>query len=111
MSERKQVTAFELIDHGIEHSQYFQGCGISFTSFDDVATGIGDNPAEAIEDALESLAQQGWDVDTLDKSILEDEGWKSFPITPSVFEEYPFDYDDERNDPCEVYYHVSIRVK
>ena len=58
---RKTVVEFEMVDHGIENSQYFQGCGLSHTDYDDIATGIGNDPAEAIDDALESLAQNDWE--------------------------------------------------
>lgn len=74
MSEKKPYR-WEIIDHGIEHSQYFQGCGTTFTEFSDVATGIGDNPKEAMEDALEMLAQSGWDTDGIKNNLEE---------TPSV---------------------------
>jgi len=102
----KPIIEYQLIDHGIENSQYFQGCGVAFTSFDDVATGIGDTPADAIDDALEQLAMGGWETDDLEKRILADEGWKAFPTSPSVSDQLA-DEDSE----SELYYHVSIRVK
>ena len=58
----KQVVEYEVIDHGLESSQYFQGCGVAFTPFADVATGTGDTAREAFEDALDSLAENDWDV-------------------------------------------------
>ncbi len=64
----KRIGAFEIIDHGVDHSQYFQGCGTSGTSYTDVATGIGHTPREALEDALEQLASAGWDnTDVVDR--------------------------------------------
>jgi hypothetical protein len=59
----KTAVAFEIVNHGIQHSQYFQGCGTTFTDYTDVATGIGDDYNEALNDALENLAQMGWNVD------------------------------------------------
>lgn len=108
----KRIGQFELIDHGIENSQYFQGCGTAYTKFTDVATGIGDNPAEAIEDALDQLAQADWDVEDLAPRILAAEGWKEFPTEPSVGECYPIDDDGivDFDGECDLYYHVSIRV-
>jgi hypothetical protein len=58
----KTPTCFEIVDHGIEHSQYIQGCGVSLTKYTDVATGCGDNPSEALHDALEQLANGDWDT-------------------------------------------------
>ncbi len=50
------MITYELIDHGIHHPDYFQGCGTAFTDYDHLVTGIGDNLAEAIEDCLEQMA-------------------------------------------------------
>src|ERR1035438_5584528 len=83
---RKTVVEFEMVDHGIENSQYFQGCGLSHTDYDDIATGIGNDPAEAIDDALESLAQNDWDVEGMEKRILAQEfpRKRKLPTRPSV---------------------------
>lgn len=48
---------YEIINHGVDNSQYFQGCGTSFTSFEHVTTGCGSSYKEALDDALESMAQ------------------------------------------------------
>lgn len=100
---KKRIAEFELVDHGIDHEQYFQGCGVAYTDFTDVATGIGDNPAEAIEDALESLAQNDWDMDGIDERILAQEfpRKRKLPTKPRVL--------GRHGD--EAHYYVSIRVK
>lgn len=98
------ITSYELIDHGIENSQYFQGCGTSYTSFEYVVTGIGDNPAEAIDDCLEQIAANGIDVSTLEARMLADEELIEWPTSPSVMDQSGVDLDD-----CDLYYHVSIR--
>jgi hypothetical protein len=94
---------YELVDHGIEHSQYFQGCGTSGTPFDVAVTGIGNNPAEAIEDCLEQVATIGIDVDAeaLEAQILADNEWKEFPTEPAV---------EDADEDSELHYHVSIRL-
>jgi hypothetical protein len=51
----KKFTDHEIIDHGYEHSQYFQGCGTAFTRFSNVVTGCGYNAKEAYNDALEQV--------------------------------------------------------
>lgn len=53
----KKIAEWEVLDHGLCHSQYFQGCGTSFTPWDDCFTGIGSSGQEALEDALEQAAQ------------------------------------------------------
>lgn len=100
---RKPIAEFELVDHGIENEQYFQGCGIAFTEFSDIATGMGDNPAEAIDDALESLAQADWDTEGMEKRILAQEllGKRKLPVKPCIGRKH--------SDEC--HYYLSIRVK
>ena len=48
----------EIINHGVMCSDYFQGCGLAFTDYDAVATGVGSSEREAFDDALDQLAQQ-----------------------------------------------------
>jgi hypothetical protein len=59
---------FRILNHGPDHSQYFNGHGIAFSNFEDCATGIGDNAKEALSDALDQLASNGWDVETIENS-------------------------------------------
>ena len=102
MTTHKTIVEFEVIDHGIENSQYFQGCGLSHTDFEDIATGCGNNPAEAIDDALEQLACGSWHVEGMEARILSQEfpRKRRLPCKPSV---------PARADDC--YYYISIRVK
>jgi hypothetical protein len=46
---------FEILVHGPEHSQFFQGCGVSFSSFKSVVTGIGENAKEAYADCVDQI--------------------------------------------------------
>ena len=69
----KPITEFQLSNHGIEHAQYFQGAGISFTRWKACYTGCGDSAGEALDDAIDMMAQadeydhaslpEGWDQD------------------------------------------------
>jgi hypothetical protein len=95
-----KIEAFEVVDHGIENEQYFQGCGIAFTDYTGIATGIGNNFAEAVDDALESLAQADWDTDGMEARILADIGKRTMPRRPAV---------SVKAEDC--YYYVSIRVR
>jgi hypothetical protein len=100
---RKTIVEFELFDHGIHRNQYFQGCGTSYTEFTDCATGIGSNFAEALDDCLESLAQQDWETDGMEKRILAEyfPRKRKLPVKPAV--------NSRMNEDC--YYYVSMRVK
>jgi len=75
----KYINEFELVDHGVEHEQYFQGCGITFSKFNYAVTGMGNTLEEAIEDCIEQIALSGVSTDSLTTDILEQEGWESFP--------------------------------
>lgn len=66
---RMGVTAFEVDDCGWDHAQYFQGHGTACTDFDVVFIGAGDDPQEALEDALDQAAMAGWDVDAIDNTL------------------------------------------
>ena len=67
-TETHRITEWNVIDHGIEASDYFQGHGIALTDYTHTATGIGDNPSEALDDAIEQLATA---VDGIDWGVLE----------------------------------------
>lgn len=109
---KHKIGQFELIDHGIDGSQYFQGCGTAFTSYDHVTTGCGDTPAEAFDDLMEMVAQYAtpnglpttvvvdgedrvngaayddFDMEGLEKRILRDAGveTETMPDKPSAHE-------------------------
>jgi hypothetical protein len=94
LKEEKEVVDYEIIDHGIESEQYFQGCGVSYTKFSDCFTGIGESAKEALEDALEQAAESDWNVEGIENKLSEEE-----------IEREDDSEDDERH------YYVSIRVK
>jgi len=56
-----KITDYQIVDHGVEQEQYFQGCGVCGFKFEHVATGIGDSPYKALEDALDIAAVDGHD--------------------------------------------------
>jgi hypothetical protein len=119
MAQRK-IADYELCDLGIENSQYFQGFGTSFTGYSECAYGIGDNPAEALDDCLEQIAQMGFDAEALSARIEAD--WGPAPFVPSVSdmreqERGECEDDDcegcdaceESDEPDDCYYHMGIR--
>ena len=103
----KTINEYEIINHGICHSDYFQGCGTAFTEFIDVATGIGNSEQEALDDALEILAQGDWDVAcNADLNADLDRADDTDVVTPIV-KEYG-NGDENYENP---WVHVSVRVK
>lgn len=67
----KRITDYEIIDHGIQHSQYFPGCGVAFTRFSHVVTGIGKTAFEAALDAIEQIHSLGdYDTDSIEIAQL-----------------------------------------
>lgn len=94
----RPIVEFEIIDHGVEHEQYFQGCGLAFTSFKDVSTGCGYGCAEAIDDALEQLAMNDWETEGMEQRIKDDCGLP--PDGPAIV-----------GSGEDQHYYVSIRVK
>ena len=117
----KKILNVELLDHGIDHAQYFQGCGTAFTDFDVVFTGCGEDFAEAIEDALDEIAMNGEDHETVEKLIRKDEGIKGeWPTSPNAHIDCEPEHDENcdedcdewhGHDECELHYYVSIRIK
>lgn len=115
--EAAKIVAFEFVDDGIEHEQYWAGVGLAFSKFEHVATGIGDDPAEAFEDALGMIAQQesgGVDLSAIEQSE-EGQAYAS-AHTPSVKEvldrnratpEGSEEADEEAS--AELHYYLSIR--
>lgn len=98
----KKITDYSVIDHGVENSQYFQGCGVAFTKFEDVSTGIGDTYDQALDNALDSLAQNDWDVE----GIFDKEKNSS---SKSVEDVIKAEFNTEPNE--DTYWYVSVRVK
>ena len=90
----KKIFDYQIIDHGVENDQYFQGCGVSLTPFTDVATGIGGSARIALDDALDSLAQNDWETKPLEKELK---------IISDVI--------DVPEDAPDCYHYVSIRVR
>ena len=91
----KKILSYEIINHGVDHSDYFQGCGTAFTEFDIAVTGIGNNAKEAYEDCLEQLATMNYEIDSLPKR----------PAGIRVRDKVPAKANEN------IYYHVSIRIK
>lgn len=97
------IADYDLVDIGIEHSQYFQGFGTVGTQWDNASVGIGNDAREALDDCLESIAAQGFDVEDLEDEILS--AYPDFADDSKVAQSAVVSTGDD----CELYYHVGIR--
>jgi len=110
----RKIGDWEFIDHGVDGAQYFPGCGCANTQYEYCATGCGSTPAEAVDDLLESVAQDDFETEGMEKAILADCGLAEFPDTDCCSEcEYSECDDDDEKDAacqeCELNYYVSLR--
>ena len=101
----KQIQDFQVLDHGIDHVQYFQGCGVFYTDYTYVCTGCGNNCKEAISDALDQVAELGYDSEDLESRIKKQFNITEFATKPNT------DKYHEENEDSEMYYYLSIRFK
>ena len=89
---------YQIIDHGIEHSQYFQGCGTYGTEYSNVVTGIGDSAHNALEDCLEQLGMCEIDISDINNNLSKES--KCDIICNGT---------SDNCQECELWYHVSVR--
>lgn len=68
--DAKVARAWDFEDGGVDSASYFRGAGCE--DFDDVATGTGNTAREALDDALDALASNGWDVGACALAIVHD---------------------------------------
>lgn len=92
-----RVSRFEVLNHGANHSQYFNGC--SSYGFQHVVTGCGSTSKEAYNDAIEQIASWVDDTDLIPDTHDAVSGANNY----NVFEEH------EENEESEIWCYVSIR--
>lgn len=95
-----KIGDFEIVNHGIENEQYFQGCGVAYTQFNKIVTGIGDSLYEAIDDCLDQIAMSD-DIDNIDEIEKEIKNEHD-----NIGFEMPYIVDDSTDG---IYYYTSIR--
>lgn len=99
----KRVAEYQIVDHGPDGESYFPGCGVAFTRFDEVFSGIGDTAGEALADAL-NQASESCDLSSQHSAAIDNEWleaeWANRPAARP---------GEEVGD--EWHYYVSIRVK
>jgi hypothetical protein len=105
-----------LHDYGIDGSQYFQGHS-ACRGFDSVV-GCGDTIGDAVDDALDSVAQSDVDTTEAEAVLLKDANLTAWPDEPSASEECEKaareaaeedpEIDPDNLDGCELQYFVGI---
>jgi len=103
----KAIYDHSVHDHGIMYSDYFPGVSTVHTRWDDVYTGTGENAHEALDEALDDAAQDGWDVRSI-KNEFDPESPDN--VQNSIRANNP-DMEDDDDTPDGVYYYVSIFVR
>lgn len=103
-----KTSNYEITDYGIENADYFQGHGTSFTRYAHSALGCGDSYDEALEDALDSAAQEGFEIDLLPE---DDPALCPALKALSAWGYHCQNCDKEEHDACEsnLYYYVGLR--
>jgi len=81
-----KIYEYRIKSLGLDHPDYVCGAGIVGTTWDDAVLGCGDSEAAAYEDALQSLAEQGWDISDLPSAA--DAGMDSEDVVPVDSEEF-----------------------
>jgi hypothetical protein len=102
----QKIERYEIVDHGVDHSDYFQGCGVAYTEFDKCYTGAGRSLKEALGDALEQIGEH---YDLLGCPDLLGECNESSD-NDRVTQSYENIREKEPED-SQLYYYASIRVK
>ena len=96
----RKIGDFEIVDHGIIYS-----IDCKSGSFGHIATGFGNDPAEAINNCIDRMSMKDFDIKDMKMRILEQMGWDAFPTEPCVDV-----WDNCRSkDHCVDFYHVSIQ--
>jgi hypothetical protein len=93
---------FEIVDHGVEDGQYFQGCGTAFTPWNNVVTGVGESAMDAYNDAI-MLIDQTEDSEGILEVLPSEPEWLSDEIT------VPVSIDDDNLGDSEMWHRVSVR--
>jgi hypothetical protein len=105
---QQNTTDYQITDYGIEHAQYFQGHGTSFTKYAHASLGCGDDYRAALEDALEQASMSGYDIELSVEDLPEQ---PANAINGSAWEKHERDCEEEEHSNCEseLYYYVGLR--
>lgn len=102
-----QITDYQITDYGIEHAQYFQGHGVSFTKWEHSTLGCGDTYAEALNDAMEQAAMEGVHIELTPED--QPANWEGKGPSVIVMHEAACPFVTHEGCKSELYYYVGLR--
>ena len=87
----------------VDHCQYYQGCSVIYTPYDEVVYGVGDTMREALADAIDMLCQGEFSfdivqLDAIEKDFVESLGADADDNIHNDCE----DFDEDSHDACEL---------
>lgn len=68
-TETRRIVSYDIEDVGAIQPQHWQGESTVFTSWSDVYAGVAGNAYDALEDAIEQAAMDGWVVDAIPNTL------------------------------------------
>lgn len=102
----KTAHQYEITDYGIENSAYFTGHGTLWTTYTHSALGCGDNYQDALENALEEAAEEGY---TIALTTADEPGQPRPDDSAWDYHCRNCDLDDHENCESDLYYYVGLR--
>lgn len=102
------IAEFRIVDHGVDHEQFFQGHSTVFTDYTDSATGCGASAREAAQDAAEQLACAGFD---LPAALFVDIDALSADVDVPEFDDDAEQSFGAMSEPSCAWHYVSIDVR
>lgn len=105
----KPIDDYSIHDLGVMDSSYFQGAGLHGTRWDVVYVGTGETGYEALEQATDEAASEGWNVRSIANEFPEH---TNDTVTNAVREANPEMVNgDDDVDTGECYYYVTLYIK
>lgn len=111
-TETRRIVSYDIDDVGAIHPQYWQGVGTATTEWSDAYAGVASNAYDALEDAIEQAAMDGWVVDAIVNALPESPSVCALCLEMAA----EFGIDDDELDmdgecvECEMVYCVTLRV-
>ena len=110
----KKINDFSVNLRGPMIPCYYEGCGVSFTDWEEAISGTGVSIYEARTEALDNAAQGDWDTDPIEKQVMEELGENK-----NVCAALSCEHSDANGDPidgepcdaCESVFIVELYVK